>query len=53
MVAGNLTRDPELKVTPSNRKFTNMAIAINDFWKNQDGKMLKNYIHNQIYYIVK
>ncbi len=41
MVAGNLTRDPELKVTPSNRKFTNMAIAINDFWKNQDGKMLK------------
>ena len=41
MVAGNLTRDPELKVTPSNRKLTNMTIAINDFWKNPDGKMLK------------
>lgn len=41
MVAGNLTRDPELKVTPSNRKFTTMSIAINDFWKDKDGKMLK------------
>ncbi len=41
IVAGNLTRDPEMKVTSSNRKFTNMAIAINDFWKDKDGKTSK------------
>jgi single-strand DNA-binding protein len=41
IVAGNLTRDPELKVTPSNRKFTSMAIAINEFWKDKTGKTTK------------
>ena len=41
IVAGNLTRDPELKVTPSNRKFTSMAIAINEFWKDKNGKTTK------------
>ena len=41
IVAGNLVRDPEMKVTTSNRKFTNMAVAINDFWKDKDGKTAK------------
>ena len=41
IVAGNLTRDPELKVTPSNRKFTSMAIAVNEFWKDKTGKTTK------------
>ena len=41
IVAGNLTRDPEMKITSSNRKFTNMAIAINDFWKDKSGKTAK------------
>ena len=41
IVAGNLTRDPELKVTSSNRKFTSMAIAINEFWKDKTGKISK------------
>lgn len=41
IVAGNLTRDPELKVTNTNRKFTNLTIAINDFWKDKDGELMK------------
>ena len=41
IVVGNLTRDPELKVTASNRRFTIMTIAINDFWKNQNGELTK------------
>lgn len=41
IIAGNLTRDPELKVTPSNRKFTKMTVALNDFWKDKDGETLK------------
>ncbi len=47
IVAGNLTRDPELKTTTSNRKFTNMSIAINDFWKDKNGKLTKktNFIN--------
>ena len=47
IVAGNLTRDPELKVTASNRRFTIMTIAINDFWKNQNGELIKkaNYLN--------
>ena len=47
IVAGNLARDPELKVTSSNRKFTNMVIAINEFWKDKDGKTARktNYLN--------
>lgn len=47
IVAGNLARDPELKITSSNRKFTNMVIAINEFWKGKDGKTTRktNYLN--------
>lgn len=48
IVAGNLARDPELKVTSSNRKFTNMVIAINEFWKDKDGKTAKKTIYINI-----
>ncbi len=41
IVAGNLVRDPELKTTPSNRKFTTMTIASNDYWRNKDGEYSK------------
>lgn len=41
IVVGNLTRDPELKVTASNRRFTIMTVAVNDFWKNQNGELVK------------
>ena len=41
IVAGNLIRDPELKVTVNNRKFTTLIIAVNDFWKDKDGELVK------------
>lgn len=44
IVAGNLTRDPELRTTKSNRKFATMTIAINDIWKNKEGDRVKKTI---------
>lgn len=41
IVAGNLTRDPELKVTASNRKFTTMTLAIHDYWRDNSGELSK------------
>ena len=41
IVAGNLVRDPELKIASSNRKFTTMTIATNDYWRNKEGELSK------------
>jgi single-strand DNA-binding protein len=38
MVYGNLTADPELKALPSGLNVTNMTIATNRIWSDQDGK---------------
>jgi single-strand DNA-binding protein len=38
MVYGNLTADPELKALPSGLNVTNMTIATNRVWSDQDGK---------------
>ena len=34
-IAGNLTRDPELRETPSGFQVLNFGVAVNDRWKNQ------------------
>ena len=39
MLAGNLTRDVELKYTPSGREVAEMALAVNERWKNADGQV--------------
>lgn len=36
-VIGNLTRDPELRYTPSNQAVTSFAIATNRRYKDQSG----------------
>ncbi len=36
-IIGNLTRDPELKVTPSGQNVASFAIATNRSWTNPDG----------------
>lgn len=41
IVAGNLTRDPELKVTASNRKYTTMTLAVHDYWRDNGGELSK------------
>lgn len=38
IVAGNLTRDPELRSLPSGAKVTNFSLATNRFWKDQNGQ---------------
>lgn len=37
LLIGNLTRDPELKYTPSNIAVVNFGLAVNRKWKDQDG----------------
>lgn len=36
-VIGNLTRDPELKYTPSGQAVSSFSVATNRSWQNQDG----------------
>jgi len=38
ILAGNLTRDPELRYTPSGRAIAKLGIAINRTWKNEAGE---------------
>ena len=39
MLMGNLTRDPELKQTPSNQSVAQIGLAINRKFKGRDGEM--------------
>jgi single-strand DNA-binding protein len=39
LLMGNLTRDPEVKYTPKGNAVGDLAIAINDSYKAQDGTM--------------
>lgn len=38
MVIGNLTRDPELKSTPSGRSVCSFGVATNQVWTDQQGQ---------------
>ncbi len=38
VLAGNLTRDPELKVTQSGQPVANIGLAVNRKWKSKDGE---------------
>jgi single-strand DNA-binding protein len=38
MIIGNLTRDPELKTTPSGQQVVNVGVATNRSWKNAEGE---------------
>lgn len=38
IIAGNLTRDPELKSLPSGGKVTSFSVATNRVWKDQSGQ---------------
>ena len=39
ILAGNLTRDPQLSYLPSNTPVTEFGLAINRKWKSQNGEM--------------
>src|SRR5881397_2115104 len=39
ILAGNLTRDPELRYTPKGTAVARIGLAINRTWKNETGEM--------------
>ncbi|HEX21702.1 MAG TPA: single-stranded DNA-binding protein [Actinobacteria bacterium] len=41
ILIGNLTRDPELRYTPSGRAVANFGIAVNRIFTNKDGEKIK------------
>jgi single-strand DNA-binding protein len=45
MLLGNLTRDPELKTTPKGTAVTDLAIAVNESYKAQDGSIVKETLY--------
>ena len=38
VLAGNLTRDPEMKALPSGQTVTNLGLAVNRAWVDKDGE---------------
>lgn len=38
ILMGNLTRDPELRATPSGQQVASFSLAVNRTWKNADGE---------------
>jgi len=49
MVVGRLTRDPEVRTTPSGQTVTNFSVATSSKWKGQDGQQNeKTEFHNVI-----
>lgn len=39
IIQGNLTRDPELKYTPSGSPCADISVAVNEKWKDKDGQL--------------
>jgi single-strand DNA-binding protein len=44
MLIGNLTRDPELRYTPSGKAVTDISLAINRVWNNEQGQKQEDTI---------
>lgn len=42
VLIGNLTRDPELKYTPSGKAIADIGLAINHNWKNDAGEKMES-----------
>ncbi len=49
ILVGRLTRDPELRTTPSGQTVTSISVATNNFWTDKSGqKQEKTEFHNVI-----
>ncbi len=49
IIIGRLTRDPEVRTTPSGQTVTNFSVATSNKWKGQDGQMNeKTEFHNVV-----
>lgn len=45
MLIGNLTRDPELRYTPSGKAVAEISLAINRVWNNEQGQKQEDTIY--------
>jgi len=45
MLIGNLTRDPELRYTPSGKAVADISLAINRVWNNEQGQKQEDTIY--------
>ena len=41
IIAGAVTKTPELRTSASNRKFSSFTVAINDVWRDKEGEYAK------------
>ena len=49
MLVGRLTRDPEIRTTPSGQSVATMSLATNRFWKDKNGQRQdKTEFHNVV-----
>jgi len=47
MIIGNVTKDPEMRTTPTGQNVTSFSVATNSFWTDQSGqKQKKAEFHN-------
>ncbi len=47
MIIGNVTKDPEMRTTPTGQNVTSFSVATNSFWTDQSGqKQTKAEFHN-------
>jgi len=44
VLLGNLTRDPELRYTPSNTAVAKFSIAVNEKWKDKSGELKEDVL---------
>ncbi len=42
IIAGNLTRDPEVRYTVNKKAYARFAVAVNSRWRNANGEMQEN-----------
>lgn len=42
IIAGNLTRDPEVRATVNKRTYARFTVAVNNRWKNANGEIQEN-----------
>jgi len=49
MIIGNVTKDPEMRTTPTGQNVTSFSVATNSFWTDQSGqKQKKAEFHNVV-----
>ena len=48
IIVGNLTRDPEMRYTPNGQAVTNMNVAVDDSYTDNQGERIKRTIWTRV-----